>query len=186
MEIQHYRFKTIISHKRMFYYFLSLGGSMTDSPQSYLTPQVLTTEVEQLQIVMSETAQDHGQAQQDFVKEHRSNQQLKLQLESNKTYNDELQKQLELLLAERAALQSNTSDIGQTASSEVDRAVGSTFFMVLINYLPILQWKAVDYACQDGFCQTHPVTFMGRNNPALEKTGPPAERIASAVGGTLL
>uniref|UniRef100_A0A3P9HC20 C-type lectin domain-containing protein n=1 Tax=Oryzias latipes TaxID=8090 RepID=A0A3P9HC20_ORYLA len=86
-------------------------GSITDSAQSYLTPQVLKTEVEQLQIGMSETAQDHGQAQQDFVKEHRTNQQLKLQLESNKTYNDELQKQLELLLAERAALQSNTSDI---------------------------------------------------------------------------
>ncbi|XP_036065752.1 CD209 antigen-like protein E [Oryzias melastigma] len=84
--------------------------SITDFPQNDLMPQVLKTEVEQLRRVMSETAQD-GQTQQDFVKEHMSNQQIKLQLESNKTHNDELQKQLELLQAERAALQSNTSDI---------------------------------------------------------------------------
>ncbi|RVE57144.1 hypothetical protein OJAV_G00213450 [Oryzias javanicus] len=85
-------------------------GSITDFPQNDLMPQVLKTEVEQLQRATSETAHDR-QAQEDFVKEHMSNQQIKLQLQSNKTYNDELQKQLELLQAERAALQSNTSDI---------------------------------------------------------------------------
>lgn len=118
------------SHKEVLLFLT--GESITDFPQNNLMPQVLKTEVEQLRRVMSETAQD-GQTQQDFVKEHMSNQQIKLQLESNKTHNDELQKQLELLQAERAALQSNTSDIGQTASSVVQGTVDSTLFVVLIN-----------------------------------------------------
>lgn len=88
------------------------GGKIIEesSPQP-IKAQTLIMEVRQLQLKHSEAIEAQAEAQQALDQELRSHQQLKLQLEQNKTLCDGLQTHLEALQAERAALQSNSSDL---------------------------------------------------------------------------
>ncbi|KAF1374928.1 hypothetical protein PFLUV_G00234130 [Perca fluviatilis] len=76
--------------------------------------QALIIEVKQLHIMQTEAIKSQKEAQQALEKELRSHQQLKLQLEQNKTLNDGIQRQVETLQFEKATLQSDTLDIRES------------------------------------------------------------------------
>ncbi|XP_038584760.1 CD209 antigen-like protein E [Micropterus salmoides] len=75
-----------------------------------ITAQTLIIEVKQLQIMQTEASKAQEEAQQALKKELRKHQQLKLQLEQNKTLSDDIQRQLETLQLEKVKLQSDKSD----------------------------------------------------------------------------
>lgn len=84
--------------------------------------------MKQLHIMQTEAIKAQEEAQQALEKELRSHQQLKLQLEQNKTLNDGIQRQLETLQFERATLQSNTSDIRERLLHNVFCILESNLF----------------------------------------------------------
>ncbi len=106
---------------------LITGGKVSEitAPQ-LITAQALIMEVKQLQIMHTEASKALEEDQLALKKELGSHQQLKLQLEQNKTLSDGLQRQLETLQVERATLQSSTSDI-------CERPLHSFFFNALWN-----------------------------------------------------
>ncbi|XP_037602493.1 CD209 antigen-like [Sebastes umbrosus] len=87
------------------------GKGSEESAPHQITAQALIIEVRQLQIMQTEAIKAQEEAKQALEEELRSHQQLKLQLEQNKTLSDSIQKQLETLDVERARLQSDSSDI---------------------------------------------------------------------------
>jgi len=95
--------------------FLSLlitGGKVFEESNPHeITAEALFIEKNQFQIIMNEAVTSQKEAEQAFKQQFGKHQQLKLQLERNKTLSDNLQKQLEMLLVERATLQSSTSDM---------------------------------------------------------------------------
>ncbi|XP_031134635.2 CD209 antigen-like protein B isoform X1 [Sander lucioperca] len=93
---------------------INYGKISKESAPHQITAQALIIEVKQLHIMQTEAIKAQEEAQQALEKELRSHQQLKLQLEQNKTLNDGIQRQLETLQFERATLQSNTSDIRES------------------------------------------------------------------------
>lgn len=64
--------------------------------------------------MQTEAIKAQEEAQQALEEQLRSHQQLKLQLEQNKTASDGFQRQLEILQMEKATLQSSTSDIRES------------------------------------------------------------------------
>lgn len=70
--------------------------------------------MKQLQIMQTEASKAQEEAQQALKKELRKHQQLKLQLEQNKTLSDDIQRQLETLQLEKVKLQSDKSDTCKT------------------------------------------------------------------------
>lgn len=90
------------------------GGQASEvSSPDQITVQALIVEVKQLQVMQTDAIKAWQEAQQALKEELVRHQQLKLQLEQNKTLSDSLQKQLETLHVERATLQSDTSDTGE-------------------------------------------------------------------------
>ncbi|XP_054470148.1 C-type lectin domain family 4 member E-like isoform X2 [Anoplopoma fimbria] len=88
------------------------GGKVSEESNPYkITAQGLIIEVKQIQIIQAESIKAQEEAQQALETELTSHQQLKLQLEQIKTGSDGIQKQIETLKTERAALETNSSDI---------------------------------------------------------------------------
>nr|XP_020446850.1 C-type lectin domain family 4 member E-like [Monopterus albus] len=91
------------------------GGKVNEeSTPHQMTIQTLIMEVKQLQILQSDAIKAQEEAKQALEKAFSGHQQLKLHLEQNKTLSDSLQRQLETLHAERAALLSNASNIRES------------------------------------------------------------------------
>lgn len=86
------------------------GGKVSEESSSIqVKAQALIIEVEQLRIIQSEAIKALKEAEQALKKELKIHQQLKLQLEKNKTVNDGLQRQIETLRMETETLLSNSS-----------------------------------------------------------------------------
>lgn len=93
---------------------LITGGQASEvSAPDQITVQALIVEVKQLQVMQTDAIKAREEAQQALKEELVRHQQLKLQLEQNKTLSDSLQKQLETLHIEKATLQSDTSGTGE-------------------------------------------------------------------------
>ncbi|XP_073339846.1 uncharacterized protein [Pagrus major] len=86
------------------------GQASEVSAPHQITVQALIVEVKQLQVMQTDAIKAQEEAQQALKKELMSHQQLKLQLEQNKTLSNNIQRQLETLHVEKATLQSDTSD----------------------------------------------------------------------------
>ncbi|XP_056250250.1 CD209 antigen-like [Seriola aureovittata] len=76
-----------------------------------LTEQSLLVEVNQLLIIKNEALMAQKTAEQKLQQALRRHQQLKLQLEQNKTVSDRFERQLETLRVEKATLESKSSDL---------------------------------------------------------------------------
>ncbi|XP_018545474.1 C-type lectin domain family 4 member G [Lates calcarifer] len=85
------------------------GKVSEESSSIQVKAQALIIEVEQLRIIQSEAIKALKEAEQALKKELKIHQQLKLQLEKNKTVNDGLQRQIETLRMETETLLSNSS-----------------------------------------------------------------------------
>ncbi|XP_033180913.1 CD209 antigen-like protein B [Mastacembelus armatus] len=90
------------------------GSVSNESSTQQMIPQTLIIEVKHLQRMQSEAIKSEEMAKQALETEVIIHQQLKLQLEQNKTISDAVQGQLETLQVERATLMAAASDMQES------------------------------------------------------------------------
>lgn len=102
--------------------------------------------------MQTEAIKAQEEAKQALEEELRSHQQLKLQLEQNKTLSDIVQKQLETLDVERARLQSDSSDIRERLLHYFFLLFGIKHFLLVVTLTHFLLLTVESCGrCQSGW-----------------------------------